>query len=437
MPRFMLLSVAFSLALLSPLHAQDGSLDEREGDFAKKERATNSLRVKLFKGTEQANPADKDHREAIDVAAKSATYYLHWWASKRGPGQLNQKVKDFTKRLDELDHVKDQSSVAAIKRLYAKAVAERARQVVIAGPAIASVNAARVLYLLTARQLAKKRGDQLFWQTDKEWAAEVLPRLQGDTAETLAAACTELLARPRLNDGAKYYLLKCLADLLSLPKQDTPLLKKETRDKALLAALPVLNQKKDFALNTPREELEGWKMLRAQALLVLAASNQAVIGKEKPALYLARAAGADAGISPPPRLDERIAGALGLARLVAQGKAADLNADYAAHQVASAVAAFADEASRNIEAKPATRIRPWKADAARLLQAVLSMSASKDPHVKAVIGQCKPILEELEANRVATNAANLQDWVVATLPPSKTLIKGDADSTVKPYVPKG
>src|SRR5262245_19439470 len=73
------------LALLAPRGlGQDGEIRELETELEKKLKATNALRSQLFKGDVAADPNNKDHQVAIDVAAKEVTYPLFWqWRSIR------------------------------------------------------------------------------------------------------------------------------------------------------------------------------------------------------------------------------------------------------------------------------------------------------------------------------------------------------------------
>jgi hypothetical protein len=419
--------LALALSIAVPALAQEGSIPS-ETDFKDKVARTAALRKQLFKGEIAPEPGrKKEHQEAIDVTAAEYPYSLYWHASDRGFGKIHKIVGAFETQLGQVGGPK--GGGPAMLRLFCKSAAARCREVILGGNAIASVNAARMFYLIPARKSV--RGVLL---KPSEWAAEVKPRLAGDTGEYVASTLCELITNNKVNDGARYYLLRALADLVSLPKSDPPLLKKEAEDKAISAALWFLTRKTEFMRATRREELEGYKVLRGQAIRILAATGRSTFDKDKPALHLARIAGGDIGYGDYPRLEERIDAAAGLARLIAEAeKHPGLQPDYAAHQVAVAVAAFARDANTNIAAKTPARLRPWKVDAGRLLEVLDEMSASKDPYVKAVVAKCKPVLDSLVAGTVSADAAGLASWAFDPdlhKLASKSLFKGDDNTAV-------
>lgn len=414
--------------------AQDVEIRELETEFLdKKLRATSALRTQLFKGDVAADPNNKEHQNAIDVAAKDVTYRLFWqWRAIRPtksgaiPEIFQNTVYELEDKLRRLSRNKDRGSVAMMQQLYSKAVIDRAADVIRAkdGAPIAAVNAARMIAMIPAR----RPGTSL-----AEWTAEVTPRLTGGNADALLTLCADLVAAPKnkVNDGVRYYALKAAGDVLALPRQPTSLVKGEAVEKAVLAAVGVATRKETFPKAAPRGEVEGFKILRAEALRVVAWTPAPVLGKERPALVLARAAGNDASLDPPVRLEEQLEAAIGLGRLVANGaKLPDLNADYAAHQVAYAVGSFGAAADANREKKASARLRTWKIDAARLLEAVERMAVNKDPHVAKVVAECRTPLINMEKGDVS-NGAGILTWASGNPPESRSLLKNAEDSVVK------
>jgi hypothetical protein len=232
-------------------------------------------------------------------------------------------------------------------------------------------------------------------------------------------------------DGVRYFLFRTLASLLGVPRQMPPLVKQETEDKAYEVAARQVEKKVHFPKATPRQEVEGYKYLRLQAVRVLAQSRSPVAGKERPGLVLARVAGNDENVVPPPRIEERVEAAIGLARMAA-AKTPNFQPDYAAYQVGWAVAYFGDLAKGDLGGYPPTRLRPWKVDAARLNEALDVLKAEvKVPYVQKVVGQCQGmVLSALERNSEG-NANALEDWLGTNEPPSKSLFAGDDEAVVK------
>jgi hypothetical protein len=389
------------------------------------------LRKKLLKGETPADANDKDHREALDLGAKRVTYPYFWEEGLGTPGKVTAIFEGLESDLTSLGSPKNRPNTGVATQIYCGAVIAHAREVVLAavkggGQAITVINAARVLARLVERQPG---------QGDKEWADEVLPRLAGGNAEQLASALTELLTMPKLNDGVRYYALRGLNHLLAVPRQKPDLLK-DGRDKAageVLGFLEALGKRK-LPPSAPVAEQEGLKALRREAVRALARYPSPFLGeKDLPGLVLARIAGNDGRVTPPPRVDERYEAALGLARMRAEeARARDYNPDYAARQIGAAVVAFAQMANDERERKAAEKSRPWKVDAARLSDALAAMKAQvKNDYVAQVVDRSQRVLEAVEKGRVA-EAGGLGDWLARNEPPSKGLHRGAADSTVDP-----
>jgi hypothetical protein len=411
-----------------PLCAQ--RLEDGSNELEKKGRRTYRLRADLFNGKATADPKDKDHVEAVEVAAKEVTYYLYWDSVTRpAQGKMAGYVDTFDSRLQQMTKYKAATEV--FQQMYVRQVVERAAEVIQRGKPIACVNAARILALIPERRM--ERG---VLQADKAWVSEVAPRLAEGNGEYLAETCLTLLNDPRANQGVKYYLFHTLASLVRLPKQNPQLLKKETEEKAVLAAMKFVDKPVPFPRATPRGEVEGYKVLRGEAVKVVAASSVPLLAdKQRPAWTLAKVAGADKGVVPAPRLDERIEAAIGLARMTAaSAKSADLEPAYASLQVARAVLLFADLANKNTttDNKPSTRARPWKVDAARLGEAIEELKATaKDPYTQGVVKEMLPVLAEIEKGAQG-QSQNLGDWLTRNECPAKTLFKGAPETTVTP-----
>jgi hypothetical protein len=238
----------------------------------------------------------------------------------------------------------------------------------------------------------------------------------------------------KANDGVEYYLFRAMADVLGVPLKSAPL-KKDTEEKLVQAALDFVEKTVKLPVNTPREEVEGYKVLRREAVKVLAQSPSPAVGeKGKPALVLARIAAGDDRIMPPPRIDEQLEASIGLARMVARqaGKPGDFQADYAAAAIGRAVQVFVLRANPNIDKKGLARARPWKVEAARLGEAIEAMRGDgKNKYVNNVIRQCQTPLADIEKGSVG-KANALGDWLTENPPQSKSLFKNDDSSTVKP-----
>src|SRR5204862_5746738 len=136
---------------------------------------------------------------------------------------------------------------------------------------------------------------------------------------------------------------------------------KERQEKVAQAVLEFLNRRPGgLHANSPPEEVDGYRLLRREALRALAQTHAPALGeKYRPALSLVRFVGNDARVAPPPRLDERLEAAIGLARM---RPAKEYQPDYAAYEIGRFVVEFGSAANREITTSTpaAQRKRPWK-----------------------------------------------------------------------------
>jgi hypothetical protein len=420
----MILAVAFA-------GARAQRLEDGEIEFDQKFRKTKEIRKDLFNGSIQPDPKNKDHLEAIDMQAKAVTYPLVWRTQSARPkdGDVGRIVDFLEADLNTLN--KFRANTQALQSLYVKQVIERAVEAAQKGKPIASLNAARLLSRIPARRV-----DRGFRVGEKEWAEEVMPRLAEGGGEQLALGCLTLLEDPKCNDGNRYYLFQTLADLLSMPRQPNPLVKPETLEKVCAAAAKFVQKPVHFPRATPRGDVEGYKMMRLQAVKALGRAGAPAVGKERPALVLARVAADDERIVPAPRIEERVEAVIGLGRMgPGAAKVNDYQADYAAAQICRGVADFGTTASGNLDSKPVVKLRPWKVDAGRMIEALNTLKESvKVPYVQEAVKQCVAVLAPVEAGRV-TDANVLNDWLGNNPPQARSLFRGE-DSVIKPRAAK-
>jgi hypothetical protein len=278
-------------------------------------------------------------------------------------------------------------------------------------------------------------------------AARVLARLGRTGAEEVADACVELIKDPKQNDAVRYWAFSGLRELFSLGHGPQPILmKNQAREaNAILTLLEWLEQKPTSlsAASTP-EEVEGYRILRREAIRALALTRYPAVTDEKralkgrTALMLVRIGRKD-GFVPEPRIDEQVEAAFGLARM--QSKLYDgYQPDYAAHQIAAIVVDFAE---RYLDLRGE---RGWKYHAARLNEALAAMKldvernpAIRDKAIKDYVGQevvarCAEVLRTIET-RGSPTINVLRAWVESTPPKNDTIYRGVADAKLKPAEP--
>jgi hypothetical protein len=403
--------MAALLALLGGVAAQSPSLNDGLDALEKKYREHKVLIGALLRGEAQLDPAQPVHLEALNVAAKYVTYPYVLDVLEGTPGQIE---KIFHTRLESdlsyLSRAKERTAEAA--KEYGKQVGERALEVIRYPGAkpIAQVNAARTL-------------------------ARLAELGQSDLVDKLV----ELVGDKQLNPGVKYYAFRGLRDMLAQRTEDGPVVDKPRIAKAAAAVVDFLQQKPLVDANlATREEIDGFRLLRREALRALAQARLPVVaGKSPPpVLVLARFAGNDKRISPLPRLDERLEAAIGLARLRPSKEAGLFQPDYAVWQIGQFLEVWGKTGNDNREKKDRERSRPWKIDAARLSEVLDALKAEvkDDRYVADSVRVANRILAAVSKGNVAT-AGDLA-WFDSNRPPSQQLIKGDAKAVVDPAEPE-
>jgi hypothetical protein len=285
-------------------------------------------------------------------------------------------------------------------------------------------------------------------QNDRQLArvngARILARLAKAGQEETADLLAETVADPQQNDGVKYFAFQGLRELFAQANQPNPTIfqgkaGKEREGRCLEALVNAAGRNVPGADDLPREEREGMRVVRREALHALAMNRRPGITNDKgalvlrPAQVLAQAARAD-GVIPEPRLDERVEAAIGLARQ--SPKAFDgYQADYAAYQLAWFTADFG-------RASNAGTKELWKTSAARLIEAFEGMKtetgALKDgKNIAEFLDKSLSVLKTIERDGKG-DARDLVAWLSGQDLPNKTLYKGVADSAIKegPSEPK-
>jgi hypothetical protein len=397
------------LALAGGAAAQSPSLNDGLEALEKSYREHKVLITALLRGELQMDGTPA-HLEALDVAAKYVTYPYVLDVLEGTPGQID---KIFHTRLEsDLSYMlRSKDRTVDTAREYGKRVRDHAMEVIGYDRAkpIAQVNAARTL-------------------------ARLAELGQSELADPLS----ELARDPRWNPGVRYYAFRGLRDLLAQRTEDGPVVDKPRIDKAAQALVEFLVQK---ALVDPhlatREEIDGFRLMRREAVRALGQSRLPV-GTTKgppPVLVLARFTGNDERISPLPRLDERLEAAIGLARMRPSKDFGLFQSDYAMWQIGLFLEVWGKTANDNREKKDRERVRPWKIDAARLLEVLEPLKAEvKDPYVSQAVTVAKRILNTVGKGGVA--AAGDLSWFASNPPPSKELLAGKSDAVVKPAEPE-
>jgi len=425
--------LALILAIAAPIGAQDRRSilpTDGQGQFLTAYASKNGhfRQINQANAGEKANKESKDDQDAIDVVAKYYTYRITWDSFKEpggtktdlitDPGIVNRLMKDFELQVKIAEDAQKGNPV--FTEMYLKALALRARDVIQTSQPIAAVNGGRMLARLA--------------EAGSEDAGDACLEALKDEKEFL---------EPRARAGIQYWALQGLKHLLARWAQ-TPPGSKDRQAGYVQALVAIIERPLPPGTNfTSREEMEGLRMFRREAVRALAQFRSPALTdgkgiKLRTAQTLLKVINDD-GLTPPARLDEQLEAAIGVARLPVKGLAA-YHPDYAAQQIGYLVVELARRARPAGENKsPFENKLPWKIYAARLGDALEAMRADvKDspdkPTATYVDNVVKLSLGALKAIEVSerANGGDLKFWLGGNPVPHTTLYQGLADSTVLP-----
>jgi len=408
-------AVSSLLLLAGPLRAQPSTdvtgLERRLREFK------NPSVSELLRGLEAADPANDNHKKALETEARliaarlySSDYHKPYNLNPDRPGDVNpmsihKTFIDYESDLTALTKKKEETRVA--RQLFAEAVLKQGKEVL----DWEKKNQRRPIVLMNvARMMAR--------------TAELG---QGETADYLADILRD---PPAGNQGAQYWAARGLRDLLATaPDALSP----EQAEKTALALCDFIDKQEKFALGVPAAEIDGYRTLRREAVRALALTRlPAYGGKARPAWVLLKVM-ANSGMVPEARMDERAEAAVGLAHLRPKEKDEDYQPDYAAQQLVAFVGDFADFAQKEGQNSGL----PLKVLAARLGDELKGFQDQLgDPYVKKAVDTARAPLERIEKGQPVT-PETLRDWVADkdNQAPVQALFKSDPKTTVAPAAP--
>lgn len=359
----------------------------------------------LLTGKVKANPMDPKHVAALDNEAKMVTYRFYYPEYHHPADSTKGRTKSieylfglFVDDVDLILAIKDEATRNAIAQMFTEKVAFRAGEVLISSKNIARINAARVL-----ATLARLRQPLL--------VTTLIPPIEDNDQI----------------EAVKYWVFRALSNLMN-PRLGPVTLTKEQRAQAAKALVAFIDREVPFLPTVPRAEVEGYHILRREAIRALAATGVPSTDKDKPAMLLLRIASGQK-FAPELRFDEQIEGAIGLAR-VNPALDPDYNAEYAAMHMAY----FLDRFAGFCLTDNRTQRFPCKIYAAKLIEALQAMdAASKNAYVTDIVKTAVPILTRAEqATLRPADSAPLVDKARNAPPTANQLFKSDSTTTVMP-----
>lgn len=400
-----LLGLGLFLASCVPLLAQ-GPADAGLQELEKNVYDHRDLINKMFRGEVIPSAADAQQMKALDHQARLITYRLANKQFQTVGGTDDRKTinwvyNQFDAEIKGLLATKDKTRDLA--RLYSDKLIEHSLEVVKTDMPIAQVNAARMLARVAVLGNPK-----------------------------LADACVGLVKDEKVNDAVRYYALRGLRDLLALPPQTPPLLTKDAEESVAAALRELITRKVTFNAVVPLEEVDGYRLMRREAIRALGHMRTPAVNKERPALVLLQVLAGE-GFVPRLRIDERMEAATGLAR-TRPDKAKDYQVDYAVEQISQ----FLDEWTKYVQTRDAKYDRkPVRILAAQLLDALIALKAETgDAYVAQLFDTGKPgatLLDKLEKG-LGADASDLINAVTSKPAPGGQLFKSIPES--KLVIPK-
>ena len=424
--RFILLSLSLLLpgAMSSDLRAADAGAVLGDGQNALKTEyeVRAPIWTKLLNG-DVADPANPQHQQAVDTAAKWATFRLTW-GSEKDPAKIGDTlrisdvVREFGDNLQTIRGAREKGQKTG--EMFIKQVIVHGLEVMQWRGPVARINGARLLARIPEQGVSESQ-------------AEVLARLAGTNQGDLADAYATIIKDPAQIDAARLYAFRGLRFLLALPPQTPPALPRDKEEAAVGAVVKFLQDRnKAPAPGTPQEEIDGYRYVRREAIQALAQCRYPTLADKTHTTWLLLKVAARDDIHPEPRIDERVEAAIGVTHALPDFDK-DYQPDYAAHQLGLFVVDFG---ARYIQAKQLgaeDAALPWKVEASRLIEGLELMKAQsqKNAHVARVVDESLKLLTKIE-KALQPNPSDLEQVLQTEASPSQQLYKGDANTVVKP-----
>lgn len=375
----------------------------------------------MFSGSEATD------KKFIELAAKVLAYRLTWSEHQAKKDGMRFLVRDAVNELD-INQKEDRTKNDAVAYFDQQLIA-RLKEVMPNPKPIASINAAIILTKMTSLGIEEATDPLIEALDDKD-----------------------------MNDGTKFCAAEGLKEFFRLgypPPDGQPVVfKDKTREaKAVHALITLIDRKPPQSPPPTREELEGLEILRREAIRALALSRYPVIldakgaPQEKTALTLLKVMRND-GMNPPPRLDEQVEAAIGIAMLKLHPHR-DFNSDYQIDVASYHLGRFLVDLARanqgrNAEKNSRTR-HPWKTFGARLGVALNALKAEANAmrknnptrdgktaeYVIKVVDLSLPFLQSIERES-DPNPNSLADFLEQNKRDGEPVYKNDKESVVKP-----
>ena len=369
---FVLLVPMFALAQPIPLE-----------DVLKERSASAEIFNKTLRGEVVFDAKNPAHMKAVDVYARFFVYRVTKPEIQSEPGKMDSIFKEFESVLKQLRTKADNP----FNTSFLAKILEKTKEVLPNTSISARINAVRMQAMCPAEIANCDLPGQ-----------KILP-------DQFMESFIEVLQKSP-DDGMKLYALKGVRDTYKVIRP-MAVVKKASNRVTLNPALEVkvaetlaqiIETPMVYPAGTAPEIVEGYRVLRREALKALAQSRAPISGqKGKTAFILAKFAnGSD--IKPEPRLDERAEAAIGLLNLRTQDPdPSEYNIEAALYQFSSFLVDFFQRFNSRNDSD-AEKLFPWKFYAARITDSIdeLNKEVKNVPYVVEMVQKIGLGLSDME-----------------------------------------
>lgn len=376
-------------------------------DILKERSASAEIFNKTLRGEivfDSKNPA---HMKAVDVNARFFVYRVTRPEIQSEPGKMDSIFKEFESVLKQLRTKADNPFSTS----FLAKILEKTKEVIPNTSISARINAIRIQAMCPSEIATCDLQGQ-----------KILP-------DQFMASFVEVLQKSP-DDGMKLYALKGVRDTYKVIRP-MAMVKKASSRVTLNPALEVkvaetlaqlIENPTVYPAGTAPEIVEGYRVLRREALKALAQSRAPISGqKGKTAFILAKFAnGSD--IKPEPRLDERAEAAIGLLNLRTQDPdPSDYNMEAALYQFSSFLVDFFQRFNSRNDSD-AEKLFPWKFYAAKITDSIdeLNKEVKNVPYLVEMVQKIGLGLSDME--KLDKAAVPQLATFVQSKPPASLLI---------------
>lgn len=352
-------------------------------DIAKERSANAEIFNKTLRGEVPFDAKNPAHMKAVDVNARFYVYRVTRPEIQAEPGKMDAIFREFESVLKQLKNKADNPFNAS----FLEKILEKTKEIIPNTSISSRINAVRMQAMCPAEISTCDLAGQ--------------KSLPDQFMESFVAV---LQKSP--DDGMKLYALKGIRDTYKVMRPMAVVKKASSRItlspaveiKVAETLAQLIETPTVYPVGTAPEIVEGYRVLRREALKALAQSRVPIAGvKGKTAFILAKFAnGSD--IKPEPRLDERVEAAIGLLNLRIQDPdASEYNMEAALYQFSSfLIDYFQRFNSRNDS--DIEKLFPWKFYAARITDAIdeLNKEVKNVPYLTEMVQKIGLGLSDME-----------------------------------------